>query len=263
GAAAGEPPASAFQASAAANTRLPASISPRAGRAGEGSDSGGRASAATAMRCPNTCSAAVCSRPRARSPAPCAAYADSATPAAATSAPAAQSQRPRRVAGSTAVLTPTWPATQRAAPGGCGARHELSSAWRGLFPQPPEHLELAVLGERLVDAVLVVLERTVGDLVAMGHRPGAHRIAHVLQLGHEALVFASGDLARRGADVLDRRAVGDGDLQLAFVDRGRLGHGFGLVALVRGIGTVAAAVVGALAAHRLDHVEGVVLAAQF
>src|SRR5690606_6613821 len=256
GAAAELPPPSTRHARAPANTRLPASSNPTASAATRGIR--GRARAAIATPWPKAITAAACSTARSASAAAWEAYAASATPAPAISAPLARSQR---TSGAGAVLTAGAPRTQRAAPpGGCGAWR--THAWRrGLLAKPPEHLELAVHGERVVDAVLVDLERTVGDLVAMGQRPGADRVAHVLQLGHVALVLAVREPARLGPDVLDRRALGDLDLQLALVHRGRLGHrlglGFSLVAAIGGVGLVRA-----LAAHRLDHVEGVVLAAQ-
>src|SRR5690606_9752872 len=54
--------------------------------------------------------------------------------------------------------------TQRAASGDAAR----DGQWHGmerlaLLLEPPEHLELTVLGERLVDTVDVVLERAIGD----------------------------------------------------------------------------------------------------
>src|SRR5690606_35169693 len=242
GAAAELPPPSTRHARAPANTRLPASSNPTASAATRGIR--GRARAAIATPWPKAITAAACSTARSASAAAWEAYAASATPAPAISAPLARSQR---TSGAGAALTAGAPRTH--------------AGRRGLLATPPERLERAVSGERWVDAVLVELERTVGDLVAMGQRPGADRVAHVLELGHVALVLAVREPARLGPDVLDRRALGDLDLQLALVHRGRLGHrlglGFSLVAAIGGVGLVRA-----LAAHRLDHVEGVVLAAQ-
>src|SRR5690606_41552558 len=113
-------------------------------------------------------------------------HAASATPAPAIVSALAGSQR---TGGAGAALPAGAPRTQRAAPpGGCGAWR--THAWRrGLLAKPPEHLERAVRGERVVDAVLVELERTVGDLVAMGQRPGADRVAHEIGRAHVALVL--------------------------------------------------------------------------
>src|SRR5690606_11538331 len=236
------------------NSTLPASSSTSAARASR--DSGARASAASATPCPKACTAAVCASTRTGSAAPCAAQAPSATPAAASSAPLARSQPedPPPV-----LLTAARPETPRAASRGCGARTTMTSALPGLFLQLPEHLELALRGKGRVDDVHVVLVRAAGDLVAVGHRPGADRIAHVLQLGHEARVLAARRPHRFDPDVFDRGAFGALDLQLALVHCRGLGHGRGVVAVLL-VGIVAGGVALRLATDRQDHVEGVVLA---
>src|SRR3546814_4267052 len=51
--------------------------------------------------------------------------------------------------------------------------------------QVPVDLVLALGGERRVDAVLVDLVGTAGDLLALGQRPGTQRVADVVERSEE------------------------------------------------------------------------------
>src|SRR3546814_8350993 len=78
----------------------------------------------------------------------------------------------------------------------------------GRVPVPllehPVDVVLAFGGERLVDAVLVDLERAADRFLALGQGPGAQRIAYVLQLGHVTAIGGGGGTAALGAPVLHR-----------------------------------------------------------
>src|SRR5690606_40466068 len=81
---------------------------------------------------------------------------------------------------------------------------------RGSALQVPEDLEAALGGERLVDAVDVVLVRAADGLLALGHRPGAGGAARGVELGHEALVVGAdhaGGLADRKSTRLNSSHV--------------------------------------------------------
>src|SRR5690606_30959065 len=153
------------------------------------------------------------------------------------------------------------PGMRRSVHDSTGAASRLSDS----APQVPEHLELALGGERRVDAVEVELVGTADGLFALGQRPGAGRVAGHVQLGHVAAVIGLGDAGRLAAD------IGHGTLQLdrllvqglAF-GRHELRHSGGIfLALVAfghvlpGIGVLVTGIAAALAAHGLDDVEGV------
>src|SRR3546814_5591416 len=67
---------------------------------------------------------------------------------------------------------------------GCGV--PVNIIGQASLLQVPVDLVLALGGERRVDAVLVDLEGTAGDLLALGQRPGTQRVADVVESGHEA-----------------------------------------------------------------------------
>src|SRR3546814_16930532 len=67
---------------------------------------------------------------------------------------------------------------------GCGV--PVNIIGQASLLQVPVDLVLALGGERRVDAVLVDLEGTAGDLLALGQRPGTQRVADVVEPGPEA-----------------------------------------------------------------------------
>src|SRR5690606_12448636 len=153
----------------------------------------------------------------------------------------------------------------------------------GLLERPVD-LVFALGGEGAVDPVLVDLVRAADDLEALGQRPGAQGVAHVVQFGHEAGVVGNRNAAGLGLDVLDGSSFGDLDFQrfAGGHDRGQgidgerqlavivavlvvlalvgLGGRLVLCGLVVGLVRVGA---GPGLLHGLGDIEGVGLAAKF
>src|SRR3546814_9493727 len=64
---------------------------------------------------------------------------------------------------------------------GCGVPVDIIG--QASLLQVPVDLVLALGGERRVDAVLVDLVGTAGELLALGQRPGTQRVADVVESG--------------------------------------------------------------------------------
>src|SRR3546814_2072755 len=88
---------------------------------------------------------------------------------------------------------------------GCGV--PVNIIGQASLLQVPVDLVLALGGERRVDAVLVDLEGTAGDLLALGQRPGTQRVADVVESGHEAGEVGNRHATGLGLHVLDRRTI--------------------------------------------------------
>src|SRR3546814_2156669 len=94
---------------------------------------------------------------------------------------------------------------------GCGVPVDIIG--QASLLQVPVDLVLALGGERRVDAVLVDLVGTAGDLLALGQRPGTQRVADVVESGHEAGEVGHRHATGLGLHVLDRRTIRNLDNQ--------------------------------------------------